>query len=241
MPVSPSALLSFCVGPRPSEHPRQPDLARRGGSQIVAAHDERHALIEVVDDDREGVGPVAVPIANGGITLAGRGLLCDRSLQQIDERLGARFHAQAPCHPITEWQPARPARAGIPAAGALLRGDLLTRARAAVEQAPVVERRRGRGVDSLPIALTRFAAARAERRGWIPIGHEAEPVEIVEQGGLEGPSRALAVVVLDAEQHVGPESSGQAPDVDGVDDMAEVQQSGRGRREPCQGRSAHHS
>ena len=45
------------------EQARQPQLGRRGVEQVAAADDDPHALANVVDDDAQAIGMVAVPVA----------------------------------------------------------------------------------------------------------------------------------------------------------------------------------
>ena len=87
-------------------------------------------------------------------------------------------------------------------------------------------------IHRIALALPALARAGAKRGGRIPIGHESQPVEIVEQVALVRGTRALPIVVLDAQQHPPPERSGQAPDVDAIDDVPEVEMAGRRGREP---------
>ena len=63
---------------------------------------------------------------------------------------------------------------------------------------------------------------------------EAEPGEIFEDRALVFRPRALPIVILDAQQHLAVAIARGAPDVQGVDDVAEVQIAGRRRREACQ-------
>ncbi len=48
-----------------AEQPAQADLGGRGAEQVAPADDQVDSLAEVVDDDREPVRPVAVPVADG--------------------------------------------------------------------------------------------------------------------------------------------------------------------------------
>jgi leucyl/phenylalanyl-tRNA---protein transferase len=65
------------------------------------------------------------------------------------------------------------------------------------------------------------------------VGLEPEPVEILQKRGLVLRAAAEAIVVLDAQEHVTIERTGDAPDVDRVDDMPEVEIARRRRREAC--------
>ena len=66
------------------------------------------------------------------------------------------------------------------------------------------------------------------------VGHEAEPREILEDRALEFDARALPIVILDAQQHPAATIPRRSPDMQGVDDVAEVQIAGRRRSKPCQ-------
>src|ERR671931_1333320 len=72
------------------------------------------------------------------------------------------------------------------------------------------------------------------RRGTVP--HEAEPVEIGDDGRLEFRATPLPIVVLDPKKN----PPGVAPDVDRVHDVTEVQEPGRRRRE-TRYHGAHHA
>ena len=63
---------------------------------------------------------------------------------------------------------------------------------------------------------------------------EAEPREILEDRPLELDARALAIVILDAQQDLAVAIARRAPDVERVDDVAEVQITGGRRGKPCQ-------
>lgn len=64
------------------------------------------------------------------------------------------------------------------------------------------------------------------------VGLETEPLEVVEDSGLEAIARAPAVVVLDAEQHSAAVAAGQSPHVDGVDQVSQVEEPCGCRRKP---------
>ena len=51
-------------GRSPTQQPPEPDLGRRRVDQVAAADDEVDVLAQVIDDDAEAVGPVAVAIAD---------------------------------------------------------------------------------------------------------------------------------------------------------------------------------
>ena len=54
------------------------------------------------------------------------------------------------------------------------------------------------------------------------IGHESEPVEILEDGRLILRPAANAIMILEPEEHASAERARDAPRVDGVDDVAQV-------------------
>ncbi len=68
----------------------------------------------------------------------------------------------------------------------------------------------------------------------IDVRHESEPVEIIEHLALGVSAGTLPIVIFDAQQDSPAERHGQAPDVDGIDDVPEVQRAGQDRREPRQ-------
>jgi hypothetical protein len=63
---------------------------------------------------------------------------------------------------------------------------------------------------------------------------EAEPRQVFDDRGLVLEPRSLAIVILDAKDHLAIARARRAPDVQGVDHMAEMQMTGRRRRKPCQ-------
>lgn len=64
------------------------------------------------------------------------------------------------------------------------------------------------------------------------VGLEAEPFEVVEDGGLEVVAGTPAVVVFDAEQHPAVVAAGQSPHVDRVDQVSQVEEPCGCRRKP---------
>ena len=71
------------------------------------------------------------------------------------------------------------------------------------------------------------------------IGHESEPVEIIEQRQLIFLATATAVMILDAQQHASAECAREPPYPDGVDGMAEVEIARRCGRESRGGADAY--
>ena len=82
------------------------------------------------------------------------------------------------------------------------------------------------------IALPPGAAAGAERRRGVDVGRESEPVEVVEDGAFELRSRSLLIVIFDPQQDLLAEQPRGAPHRRRVQDVTQMQQSGRRRREP---------
>ncbi len=65
------------------------------------------------------------------------------------------------------------------------------------------------------------------------VGGEPEPGEVVEQRVDVGLARPCLVVILDAQHHLAAYRPCNAPDVNGVDHMAEMEKPGWGWRETC--------
>src|ERR671936_355233 len=97
----------------PSEQPRELDLPSGRRQQIVAAHDQRDPLLEIIDGRRELIGPVAFAIANEQIAALLVWPLLLRSVAEIDESLDRwlESHANAEARPLD--QSAIAAGAGI--------------------------------------------------------------------------------------------------------------------------------
>jgi hypothetical protein len=77
------------------------------------------------------------------------------------------------------------------------------------------------------IALAAVAGARSKRRNRRHIGNETKPLEVVQDAPLELASRALAIVILDAQPNDAACATSLAPDVDRVEQVTEVQMSCR--------------
>lgn len=65
------------------------------------------------------------------------------------------------------------------------------------------------------------------------VGLESEPGEILQEGRFVFRTAADAIVILDAQQHAAIERPSDAPDVDRIDDMPEMEVARRRRREAC--------
>src|SRR5262249_45242450 len=61
---------------------------------------------------------------------------------------------------------------------------------------------------------------------------EPEPLEILEDRALVLRAAPLPVVILDAQEHTAAARACDAPHVEGVDDVSQVEKAGRRRREP---------
>ena len=77
--------MEKCRRFRPSEQPREQNLAACGVEQVLAAHDEVDVLNPVVHGDGELVGPVAFAIAHRHVTALLVRMLCLRAEPQIVE------------------------------------------------------------------------------------------------------------------------------------------------------------
>ena len=93
---------------RPSSVPSRIWAGGRG-EQVAAADDEVDALAQVVDDDANAVGPVAVPVADRQVAV-GRDLVRARSDEAVHPALRAAAERDAQDRPV-EAAPATAARA----------------------------------------------------------------------------------------------------------------------------------
>src|SRR6185503_17783624 len=112
----------------------------------------------------------------------------------------------------------------LPADGAAVRANGLSRAIAPVREAAVAERRERGRIPGQAIGLP-----------CRPVGSKAEPREIVQDAALVFGTRAAAVVILDTQLHGATERPRKSPGVDRVDEMPEMEPSGRRRREARDG------
>ena len=109
-----------------------------------------------------------------------------------------------------------------------------TRTVAGVDAMPRRDEPRDRRlVDGTVVTLPIGRRPAAELVARPDVGHEAEPVEILEQRLLVLRPAALPVVILDPEQHRRAPCPRRLPDVERVGDVAEVEVAGGGRRESC--------
>jgi hypothetical protein len=63
------------------------------------------------------------------------------------------------------------------------------------------------------------------------ITRESEPLKIFEQGGLELASASHAIVIFDPQEDPTAARAHDAPHIHGIDDVSEVEEAGRRRRE----------
>ena len=89
--------------------------------------------------------------------------------------------------------------------------DSLARAVAPVDAPGLLKPLQRRQVALEPIALAE-----------IRVRNEAEPLQVITDAALERVPGTVVVVILDSELHRPPEGAGQAPDVDHIDDVAQV-------------------
>jgi len=83
--------------------------------------------------------------------------------------------------------------------------------------------------------LTGVAPAGPKCDGGEHVGHKAQPIQIVEDRALVLRPAALAIVILDAQQHPRPLLAREFPDVLGVENVTEVKIAGWGRGEAGEG------
>ena len=212
-----------------AEQPGQAELDGRRVEQVAAADDEVDAVPHVVDDHAERVRPVAHPVAHEQIA-GRRRLVGHRPRQQVDPALRARpdRHPQARAPVLGERPRPAPARAPDPAprppALRLVRGERRPRAVAGVHE-PVrraAGRARPRRRRPRPTGDRASGRARNAASGRL-VGREAQPLQVVEHRRLELGPRPLPVVVLDPQHDPPARRPGDAPRVQRVDEVPEVE------------------
>ena len=109
--------------------------------------------------------------------------------------------------------------------------DVRPRTVAAVDASGAVQPRERLFVSLRMVALATLARPRAECREARQVGNEAEPLEVVEDTAFELRARTFAVVVLDPQPHLAPRATREAPDVDRIEKVPEMEVAGRRRRE----------
>ena len=224
-----------------AEKTRELDLPAGRRQQIHAANDQVDALAPVVHGDRELIRPVAEPVANQHVAALLRRRLFLPAEQRIFEHLDTRRQAHAPAEAVGQRQVAIAARAGIFQLATRVRRGAGHRQRtpcavAGVDQSPVAQPAQCLVVDGLAVALASITPPRAEHARGIHVGHELQPVEIVEDAAFVLRPAALAVVILDSQHDPAAGGARRVPHVEGVEHVAEMQPSGRSRRETRQRR-----
>jgi len=168
-------------------------------------------LAHVVDGDRELIRPVAIPILQEQIAALQRGSLFNAPKQQIVEHLRSLVQDDTNAAPGDRIEPALATTAGIP-----FTADVLARALARVDVRDASKSRQRLLVGGGIIALTLHRTPSLVRG-------ESEPVEIVDKRRFVRSPAADAIVILDPQPHTSAERTRDAPDVNGVRDVAEVQ------------------
>jgi hypothetical protein len=170
--------------------------------------------MKIVDGDRELIRPVSVAIPYQKVAaLFGGHLLDDTKPQILSLRdAGLQLYSDAAAGAFGETAIATPA--WIP-----LAAETGPRAIAGVDAGDRTQPRQRRLVDAAPLALP------DDRAGLVRF-EEPEPLEILQQRRVERRTAPDPVVILDAHQYLSTSRPGQAPYVNGVDHMSEVE-------EPC--------
>lgn len=200
--------------PRPAEHLPQAKLSSCGRDEIFAANDVGNPLHQVVDGNRELVGPVAVAVAQQQIATLTGGFVLDQTQEKIVERLHtfAELNTQAPARRLCQRTiPAKPI--------VTFPGNMFTRAFARVDVMRTAEL-----FERLPIHVITIALPQQ----WVQtvIGHEAKPLQVLENARLVFGPAADSIVILHTQQHAAARRTRKAPHVDGVDDVTEVKMPG---------------
>lgn len=202
-------------------------LSSRGMEDILPSNHQINIFDEVVDDNREIISPVFVPVLDQQIAALAKGILLLRAEQEIRKgfALVRQLHAQADIPSISQTCVAamiiiakliaalrRPFEDFFPAAttGINTRSERFPRGRIAF------------GMGALSIATT---IAR--------IGLKTEPVEVIINAIRIVQAGALLIMILETEDHLGFDSPGDAPDKDGRGNMAQMQITRRTWSETC--------
>src|SRR4051812_41515554 len=191
----------------PAQQAGDANLPAGRRQQVLAAYDDIDPLTEVINTHGELVGPVAETIADQHVSALLRGVLLLPTQALVDERLDSRVHAHAPPGTVSQRQAAFAAVAVV--AQFVVRGstrevrrpkskvrgasfNLLARAVARVDESLPIQFRDSFTIDRIPLALT------DERE----VGAITEPVEILEDARVVLRTAALAIVILDTQQHL---------------------------------------
>ena len=224
---------------RAAEQPAEPDLGRRRVEEVLAADDEVDAVAEVVDDHAQ---------ARRSSCRSGRGRGGRRRSRRdrTEHRRSRSSHASSPSPSATRSvspvrareaprrQPPGTARARTTSrpfgaamrrtsSGSSRRHRRRSPARAA--RAPPHRPARCRSGDTTTGPRAKLVGRRLVRRRCPSRSRSSSSARLVLGAA------ALAVVVLDPQDHPAAEAPREAPDVDRVGEMAEVEAAGRRRRE----------
>src|SRR3954464_2431570 len=191
----------------PAQQAGDANLPAGRRQQVLAAYHDVDPLAEIIDTHRELVGPVAETIADQHVSALLRRVLLLPTQALIDERLDAGVHAHAPPGVVSQRQAAVAAVAVVTQfhvrgrtrevrrPKSKVRGpalDLLARAVARINE-PLPREIRNR------VAVDRIAFARTDER---EVGAIPQPVEILEDARVVLRTAALAIVILDTQQHL---------------------------------------
>jgi D-aminopeptidase len=225
-----------------AEQPRQPDLTAGRRKQILPADDEVDPLAPIVHGDGELIRPVAQPVADQHVAALCRRVLLLPAHHRIVKNLHPWQQSHAPTEPVAQGQmtiaaATRIAKLGPDAAGAGL--DLASRAVARVDETAGAKNLDGFPVDGLAVALTAVARARPEFSGGEDVRSEIQPVEVIENAGLIPGQAALAIVILDSQEHPPAQRARETPYVLRVPYVSKVKPAGGRRSESRQRRIAH--
>ena len=238
-PVSPSAFDSFepsgrrisgwwakPAAPRAQEPP-EPDLRRRRLEQVAAADDEVDALAQVVDDDAEPVRPVAVPVA-------------DRRGRRRRHLARARARRARPSRPPSpppsatrSTGPSSPRSRQPPGQPGPDHGRPCAAPTRRTSTGSSRSRRRGRAAEPLErVARRRVVVGLADRPEVRPRSpSQSRSSRSAASNSGRQRCRSWSSIRSSTRRAGG---AGQAPDLDRVRDVAEVEVAGRRRREPRQ-------
>jgi hypothetical protein len=201
-----------------AQKPCQLDLTACGGEQILTANDERHTLQPVIDDDGKLISPVAMTITDEEVAaLFGRSLLL-RAQPKIAKALYRRIEPHANPQP---WRFSKMFSGTCARISA--RADVRSRALAGIHKTAIAQLIQSPLIDVASFALP------DERL----VCGEPQPVEILKQRCFELRPAARSIVILNPQQHAATARARDAPDMDRVYDMPEVEITGRCRGESC--------
>ena len=204
-----------------SQHLCQRNLASCRRHQIGASYHQCDVLTKVVNRDGELIGPMTITVFHEQVTA----LLGWKLRERTEEHVFELFRSVAKLHTNSaSWRHLQPSKAA--SAIVSFTTDILARALARVDVS-----RRPQGCKSLVVDQWRVALP--QQRLQPEVGLESEPCEIVEKSRLVLGAAADAIVILDAQEHPAIERTRNAPDVDRVDDVPEVEVAGGRRREAC--------